>query len=842
LGEIMLTILLSSLFGFQEPTMLPIGKYISPEGTHVEIGSYPLNMVLTSDKQFAIVTTSGFRQALSVVSMKTGVISSQFDYKNSSNNPKNDGLYFGLAVHPRTGLIYASRGAQDMVSAYRVTDGKIEEVGTPIVSTLSESRNKLPFHFAGLGFNSSGSRLLVVGNQTSKATNYKGSVTVFDTDKGTPLFEVPVSGFPLACAYQTKGPNADNKAYIGSERDGVVDVVDLGKHVVVRSIATGSAPVGMIFNADQTKLFVANSGSDTVSIIDTKTDKVIDTITVRPSELRGLPGAGPLGISLSDDERQLFVTLGDMQALGVIDLAKHKLVGYSPTGWLPTSVVQQGGHLLIASAKGIQARNPNGKPVGDKGTYIQDIIAGTVSHQIIPNPTSLPKLTKRVMQNNRIRPGLLSNKAAEFRNPGIKHVIYVIKENRTYDNVLGDLPTGHGDPSLTLFPRAVSPNQHALAERFVLFDNFYVCAEVSQDGWQWSISGMASAYGSRNTPYNYSGRGRSYDTEGQNNGEAIELSGITNVAKPAAGYIWELCERSKVSFRNYGMYTQFIDPSDKRNSTFAGAKDSQPNVKVLLNHNDSSYRHYDNMYADSPIYDEYDFAYKNQLKSYGENKSSNRFDEWKHEFDGFVKSGSMPQFQSIRLGNDHTMGTRNGVPTPQSMVADNDYAVGKLVEAVSNSPFWRDTAICVLEDDAQAGIDHIDAHRSTAYVISPYIQRGKIDSRFYNTDSMLRTMELLLGMPPMSQYDAVAPPLSVFGPQATNAEPYTAIKPDRDIVCAVNNRSAYRSKDSERIPRFSEESEIDEELNDILWKSIKGRSVATPKPRFGLFGMRKDKK
>ena len=839
----MINLLFASILAIQEPVMLPIGKYISPEGTHAEIGSYPLNMALSKDARFAIVTTSGFRQALSVVDVQTGFVTSKFDYKTSENNPNKDGLYFGIAVHPRTGYVYVSRGAQDKVSSYSITGGKIAEIGTPIAPILPASRLKLPYHFAGLAFNSNGSRLLVVNNQTSKATNYKGSVTVYDTEAGTAQFEVPVSGFPLACAYVTQGLNADGKAYVGSERDGLVDVVDLNSHSVTKSIRTGSAPVGMIFNRDQSRLFVANSGSDTVSVIDTSADRVIDTITVRPAELRGLPGAGPLGISLSDDERTLYVTLGDMEALGVVDLARHSLIGYIPTGWLPTSVIQTNGHLLVTSAKGVQTRIPNGKPVGEKGTYIQDIIAGTVSHQTTPSFAGLKKSTMAVLANNRIRKGLNSPQSSELKNPGIKYVIYIIKENRTYDNILGDLPQGHGDPSLTLFPRDVSPNQHALAERFVLLDNFYACAEVSQDGWQWSISGMSSAYGSRNTPYNYSGRGRSYDTEGQNNGEAVELLGINNVAKPAAGYIWELCDRSKVSFRSYGMYTQFIDPKDKRNSTFNGAVDSEPNIKVLLNHNDSSFRHYDNMYADSPIYKEYGFDFKGQLQAYGANHASNRFDEWKHEFDGFVKSGIMPRFQSIRLVNDHTMGTRAGVPTPSSMVADNDYAVGKLVEAVSKSPFWKETAICILEDDAQSGIDHIDAHRSTAYVISPYIQRGRVDSTFYNTDSMLRTMELLLGMPPMSQYDAVASPISVFGPQATNSGPFTAIKPDRNIVCEVNLKTAYRSKFSERIPRFGEESEIDEELNDILWKSIKGRKVATPLPRYGLMapGGRREK-
>lgn len=814
--------------------MLPIGKYISPAGSHVEVGSYPLNMMLTNDKKYCIVTTSGFRQALSVVNVKSGAVASQFDYKTSDPNPDKDGLYFGLAVHPKTGNIYVSRGAQDKVSSYRIIDGKIEEVGTPISVSTPESRIKLPYHFAGLGFNSNGSRLLVVNNQTSRATNFKGSVTIFDTEAGTPLFEIPVSGFPLACAYLTGGKDADQKAYVGSERDGVVDVLDLEHRKVSKSIRTGSAPVGMTLNRLQSRLYVANSGSDTVSVIETATDKVIDTITVRPTELRGLPGAGPLGVSLSDDEKSLFVTLGDMQAIGVIDLVKHKLIGYSPTGWLPTSVIQSNGHMLVASAKGIQSRNPNGKPVGEKGTYIQDIIAGTVSHQMTPTVASLKKSTMTVLMNNRIKTGLNSSKSDLLKNPGIKHVIYVIKENRTYDNILGDLKSGNGDPGLTLFPREVTPNQHALAERFVLLDNFYVCAEVSQDGWQWSLSGMASPYGSRNTPYNYSGRGRSYDTEGQNNGEAVELLGLNNVAKPAAGYIWELCNRSKVSYRNYGMFTQFIDPNDKRNSTFAGAKDSQPNIKVLLNHNDSSFRHYDNMYADSPLYGEYEFTFKDQLKAYGTHKSTNRFEEWKREFDGFVKSGTMPKFQTIRLGNDHTMGTRSGVPTASSMVADNDYAVGKLVEAVSNSPFWKETAICILEDDAQAGIDHVDAHRSTAFVVSPFIQKGKVDSTFYNTDSMLRTMELLLGMPPMSQYDAVANPISIFDSHVVNSEPFIAIKPSREIACQTNLKTAYRSKDSEKIPRYSEESDIDEELNDILWKSIKGRDSRTPTPRYGL--------
>lgn len=818
----------------QSQQMLPVGKFIDPIGTHQEVGSYPLHMVTTSDQKYAVVTTVGFRQYLSAVEVATGKVTSQIDYKNSDNNPGDDGLYYGIAIHPKTGEVYVSRGAQDKITTYSLTNGQLAETGTPIASKAPKERG-LPYHFAGLSFNSNGSRLLVVNNQTGRGTNFKGSVTIYQTETGKPLAEIPTSGFPLAATYKTLGAGADTKAYVASERDACIDVIDIRNYKPAKSIKVGSAPVGILLNKTQSRLYVANSGSDTISVIDTKTDKVIDTIMLRPTDLINLPGAGPLGLDLSADERTLYVTLGDMDAVAVVNLRSASLAGYLPTGWLPTAVLENNGHLLVTSAKGVQAMNPNGKPVGEKGTYIQDIIAGTVTHLSTPKSSALPKLTKQVIVNNRIKPGLDSAKIKGFTNPGIKHVIYVIKENRTYDNVLGDIPKGNGDPSLTLFPRAVTPNQHALAERFVLLDNFYVCAEVSQDGWQWSISGATSAYGSRNTPYNYSGRGRSYDTEGGNNGEPVELLGKPNVAKPASGYIWDHVEAAGLTHRNYGMYTAFVGEDDKRKLNDPAAKDSWPLIPVLLKHTNSNFRHYDNNYNDSPIYTEYgNFTWKGHLKEYGQYKSKSRFDEWNREFKEFVAKGEMPRFQTIRLGNDHTQGTRVGVPTPQSQVADNDYAVGKLVEAISNSPFWKDTIICILEDDAQAGIDHVDAHRSIAFVISPFIQKATHDSTFYNTNSMLRTMELLLGIPPMNQYTAVAAPINVFQTAATNSAPYKAIQPERDIVCKVNSANAYRAADSNCIPLFTEDGMIDEDLNDILWKSIKGTHIPTPKPRFGL--------
>jgi hypothetical protein len=505
-----------------------------------------------------------------------------------------------------------------------------------------------------------------------------------------------------------------------------------------------------------------------------------------------------------------------------------------PTGWLPTSVLSTGKSLLIASAKGVKAQNPNGKPVGEWGQYIQDIIDGTVTSLAVPNDQQLAAHTQTVIANNRLRPGLDRKTHPDLPNPGIKYVIYVIKENRTYDNVLGDMPRGNGDPSICLFPKRVTPNQHALADRFVLLDNFHVCAEVSQDGWVWSTAGMIGAYGSRNTPHNYSDRGRSYDTEGSNNGIPVDLIDLPDVARPPSGYIWEHCKRFGVPYRNYGFFTQFINTLDKRHDIMKNSKDNYPAKKALVGMTDEDFRRYDLQYSDSEAHLRYDFSWKAQRKTFGKNAAPSRFTEWNREFQQFVAKGEMPRFQMIRFGNDHTSGTTNGQPTPEAMVADNDYAVGQLVEAVSHSPFWKQTLICVLEDDAQAGYDHVDAHRSTAYVISPFVKRGTLDSRFFNTDSMLRTMELMLGMPPMSQYDAVASPISVFGSTAENLEPYVAILPDKEIVCQVNSKTAYRAGDSSRISNYVEESMVDEDLNDILWGAIKGAKSPRPMVRRGL--------
>ncbi|HZP80986.1 MAG TPA: alkaline phosphatase family protein [Chthonomonadaceae bacterium] len=830
----------------QDATPLVTGKALTPQGKQTNVGSFPANMLLTPNRRFLVVSNTGFRQFVSVLSAEDGRLLSQLGFNGlrKDESLKREGLYYGLAFGPeRDGqtTLYVSRGAEDRVSILAIdTDGKLTDTGKVLDNPSSVPKSMSPHHIAGLALNRDGSRLYAVNNNTSAFTEQKGSLSILDTAANKVVAKVPLPGFPYAVAALTAGPNAEKKVYVTSERDGVVSVVNPETATVSKNVRTGMHPMALLLDRAQTRLFVANAGSDTVSILNTQSDKVERTILLRPNDLRGLPGATPTNLALSPDESRLYVTLADMNAVAIVDLKANALAGYIPVGWYPTAVVvsPDGQRLFVANAKGVATRNPNGKPVGENGVlgqYIENIIEGTVSTLDTPSADELSRLTAQVIANNRVRPDLEREVRAGFRNPGIKHVIYIIKENRTYDQVLGDMPQGNGDPSLVLFGKEVTPNLHALAERFVLLDNFYCCAEVSADGWQWSVAGMTSEYTSRNAPYNYSGRGRSYDFEGQNNSVPVDLLGIPDVARPPSGYLWELCAKKGLSFRNYGFYVSSADADSIGPDGKPLAEDNTPNKKALVGKTDVNFRYFDMAYADSDAWMLHNAPAPKQTKAYGQFNAPSRFAEWKREFDAYLKNGDLPRFMMVRFPRDHTQGTAPDMSSPRAMVADNDYAVGQLVEAVSHSPYWKETAICIVEDDAQNGYDHVDAHRSIAFVISPYIKKGTVDSRFYNTDSMLRTMELLLGLPPMSQYDAIAAPIAVFGPTADNAEPYTAILPAREIISEVNRATAYRAQDSARlIHPLLADATPDDELNDILWHAIKG--IHTPKPpkRFGL--------
>ncbi|MCC7229910.1 MAG: beta-propeller fold lactonase family protein, partial [Fimbriimonadaceae bacterium] len=538
-----------------ELNRLSTGKIIAPLGTHVDVGSYTTNLILSPDGRFAVATDSGYREQLSIIDAQTGELTD----KSSFGGRGKTGLYYGLAFGP-DGTLYASRGAEDKISSYRLSSTGTLEAGK-IYENKAPANWKLPYNVAGVAILDG--KLLAVNNQTHVDSEMAGSLSVIDLESGTLEKTIRLPGFPYGIAI------AAGKAFVTSERDGCVTAIDVASGQT-KDIRTGDNATAIVANKDQTKLYVSNSNSDTISVIDTKSERVVKTLLVHPAELRGFPGCTPQGLALSPDEKTLFVALSDLNAVGVIDLGKGQTAGYLPVGWYPTGVVvtPDGKNLLVSNAKGNQAKNPNGKAVGNLGQYILNILEASVSK--IDLPRALPFLgnhTATVLANNRAEKGDVARLEKSFARPPVEYVIYIIKENRTYDQVLGDLPKGNNDPSLCLFPREVTPNQHALAERFVQLDNFHVCADVSADGWNWSTSGMANEYVSRNSTYNYAGRGRNYDFEGTNNGVAVDIKGLRDVATAPGGSLWDQAAKQKVSFRNYGMFLTFDSDSDDKRET-----------------------------------------------------------------------------------------------------------------------------------------------------------------------------------------------------------------------------------------------------------------------------------
>lgn len=816
-----------------QKTKTSVGRYLSPAGQAVNVGSFPLNSALSPDGKYFVVTTSGFRQQLTLLRTSDGSIASVVG--SNTGTPK-DALYFGLAWSSK-GHLFVSRGVRDKVTEYRLEGETLTFVRDIVLPKVDNPGTKaVGLHVAGLALSSDEKTLFAVYNQTHAFNSFRGAVAAIEVASGSVLRTTPVGGFPYAVVATKTG-----QVFVTNERDSTISVLDDKTLAVRGTIRTGAQPNGLLLNKEQSKIFVSNGGSDTISIIDAVSRKVRQTVSLRPNAFRGRRGFSPLGSCLSADEKTLYVALADLNAVAIVDLASAKVRGYVPTGWYPTLVTlsPDGKNLFVASAKGIRPQIPNGNaPAGDRRWA--NLAEGTLSTIKLDQALSdLDSHTAQVLSNN------LDGNATEvavrkaFVDPGIEHVIYVIKENRTYDQVMGDLPQGNGDPKLCLFPRDVTPNQHALAERFGLYDNFYVCAEVSADGWNWSTAGIANPYVQRNTFTNYSGRGRTYDFEGQNNGVSVELKGLPNVARPTSGYIWDLVLRHGKSMRNYGAFLAEASGAALGPDGKPLAEDNAATQKALAKNTNLDFRKYDLAFPDSEAFLKHGLTPgSRQLLAYGSKGDKSRMTTWLRDYRDLIAKNKVPHFMIVRLGRNHTWGTTANISTPRAMVADNDYAVGQLVEEVSRGPLWRKTAIFILEDDAQAGVDHVDGHRSPVLVISPYSAPAKVDSTFYNTDSVLRTMELLLELPPMHQYDATASAFK-FYPGAINIEPFNAILPAREIVGELNDRRAYRSGDSARlISRFEEESAPDFELNDILWGSIRGANSKRPQTPGAVWSMR----
>jgi DNA-binding beta-propeller fold protein YncE len=565
---------------------------------------------------------------------------------------------------------------------------------------------------------------------------------------------------------------------------------------------------------DQTgkSLYVACANSTQVSVFDLGSFEAIQTINcalypTAPS------GNTPNSLALLPDN-VLLVANADANNLSVFNVAdprKATPLGFIPTGWYPTSVrfnvADQ--KIYLTNGKGLSSKGnrhgPNPiQPARNLGEYIGALFKGTVSIIDLPTPDAMAAYSKQAYACSPLaKDASPRSDDVEADNPiprrlgepsPIKHCIYIIKENRTYDQILGDLPQGNGEKELCLFPAAITPNHHKLATEFVLLDNFYLDGEVSADGHEWSMGAYATDFIEKYWPLSYRGspKGRlGYPSEGA----------MDHAARPAGGYLWDRCVEAKVTYRSYGEWI-----ANGRKNPDGTFEESKATVKALEGHYDPKFRGYDLDYPDV--------------------KRAERFIE---ELRRFEKEGTFPQLTILRLPNDHTSGTRVGKPTPTAQVADNDLALGMVVEAVSRSKFWKETAIFVIEDDAQNGPDHVDAHRSVALVVSPYTKRKYVDSTMYSTASMLRTMELILNLKPMSQFDAAARPMYRSFSATPDYAPYAHEVPKTDRN-AVNVAGAWGADWSERANLEKEDQADDIQFNEVIWKAVKGANATMPPP------------
>ena len=576
----------------------------------------------------------------------------------------------------------------------------------------------------------------------------------------------------------------------------------------------GDHPNDLCLSSNGKTLFVANANDNSVSVINTKTRKVLETLdaALYPGSLSG---STTNGVAVSANGKFLYIANADNNCLAVFNVSRpgvSKSIGFIPVGWYPTSVKVMGNKIFVANGKGLRSlanpgyrafdtasENISFRQSAKKTQYIGGLFIGTLSIFHTPTSGQLAAYSQMVYKNSPYNKKNELTAAGESGNPvpmrigdssPVKYVFYIIKENRTYDQVLGDVSEGNGDTSLCLFGEKITPNQHALAKEFVLLDNFYVDAEVSADGHNWSMGGYATDYLEKTWPTGYGARGGTYDAEGNR-----------AIANNKGGFIWDHCQRAGVSYRTYGEF----------------ADDYKPNIPVLKNHYCPYYTSWDQHVRDTT-----------------------RVGQWKRDFDSLVAVNALPHLNTLRIINDHTEGLSKGRPTPFAHCADNDLAVGMFVEYLSKSPVWKQSVVFILEDDAQDGPDHVDAHRSTAYVAGGFIKRGYVDHTMYSTTSVLHTIELLLGIPPMSQYDASAEPLWRCFSKTTDMTPFHA-KPLQTDINAVNTVENVWQRKSEQFD-FSKEDRIPDRLfTEVIWKAIKGENSVVPPPRRAAFVKESDK-
>jgi len=808
--------------------LLPNGWSLHPVGDQIPLGDFPVNIAVHPEGRYAAILHAGYGQhEIRVVDLQQRRVITRAPLELT---------FYGIVFSADGRRLFCSGAAGETVAVFQFTNGEL--AAEPTLRLRDPKQRGIP---GGLALTRDGQTLFVAnvwGQSVSRLSVARPSevreVLLGPADKqsrdvlstvvgtsGDPDLDAITkrdqalrdparseAPFPFTCLLDQKR----RRLYVSLWAQAAVAVLDADTLKVLARWKTEEHPNEMALARRGRILFIANANRNTVTVLDTDTGQAIETLSAAlyPSSP---PGSTPNSLALSPDEKTLFVANACNNTVAVFDVAKpgrSRSLGLIPTGWYPTSVrvTPDGRHLLVANGKGLHSKaNPNGPQPGRKASssvveYIGGLFQGTLSLIDLPDRKRLERqLAGWTAQARRCSPLQSDAQVSAPRSAGnpipvrpgdpspIRRCIYIIKENRTYDQVFGDVPEGNGDPQLCLFPARVTPNHHGLAREFVLLDNFYVEGEVSADGHEWTMGAYATDFVEKTWPLSY-GHNRSgkfpYPSEG----------GFP-VASPAGGYLWDRAREAGVSYRSYGEFVA----NGKTSKDPGRAK-----VKSLEGHFDPLFRSFDMNYSDL-----------------------NRAARFIEELKRFEAEGDMPRLLIVRLPNDHTAGTSPNVRTPTAFVAENDLALGQVMEAISRSKFWPETAIFVVEDDAQNGPDHVDAHRTVAFVLSPYVRRGSVDSTLYSTSSMLRTMELILGLQPMTQFDAAATPMFNSFQPTPDLRPYQALPANVDLQ-EKNAATAWGGEASKKMDFTQEDAADDLALNEVIWRSVKGPDHPMPAP------------
>lgn len=775
--------------GFIDPktVLLPNRWQLSPAGKNIGLGDFPLNMVMSPDGRYLAINHDGHsRQYVAIVDLQTEKVVSEATIDKS---------FYGVAFSKNGQTLFVSGAADNLVYAYDFSRGFLSNERRIELATPSAK-----IYPSGLAVSDDGKYVYTANNLSHTVSVI--SVASSAVEKRVSL---GIDSYPYTVVASRNG----RSLYVSLWGKSAVAVVDLQTGQVASTIPTGDHPNALLLSPDGKILYVANANSNTVTLIDTSTGKALCDVSTALYP-NALEGSTPNALAISRDGKTLLAANADNNDLAVIDTSdprNARVQGFIPVGWYPTGVHFSADEkkIYVINGKGtISFANPQGptpfRNRDDSTQYIARLMQGSLSVIPVPEKGTLDTYTAQVYRNSPYQADGRITMMPDGPNPiptavgtasPIKHILYILKENRTYDQILGDIKEGNGDPRLCLFPDAVTPNHHALAREFVLLDNFYADAEVSADGHNWSMGAYATDYVEKLWPQNYSNRGRAYDFEGQ-----------SRISAPSAGYIWDQASKAGISYRSYG---EFVE-----NAKVVG-QPGEATVAALAGHID-------------PLYRSFDLNYKDVDRA-------NRFIE---DFKTFEQKGDLPQLMVMRLPNDHTDGTRPGMHTPTAMVGDNDLALGMIIEKISSSRFWKDTAIFVVEDDAQNGSDHVDAHRTIAMIISPYTRRHTVDSTMYSSVSILRTIELILGLKPMSQFDAAAFPMYNSFTADADLSPYIHRVPGTKLD-DINTAGSYGARRSLAMNLSKEDAIPEREFNEIIWKAVRGAKSPMPPPVHAAF-------